>query len=66
MFYPDTPFVVQVFGSAGLIGNPMGFARSLSLGIRDFLSVPVRNVFQVCVNSYLFNYHFICKLGVYS
>lgn len=38
--------IYKVFGSAGLIGNPIGFARSLSLGIRDFLSVPVRNVFQ--------------------
>lgn len=36
----------KVFGSAGLIGNPMGFARSVSLGIKDFVSVPVQNVFQ--------------------
>lgn len=39
--------IVQVFGSAGVIGNPMGFARSLGLGIKDFLSLPVWNVFQV-------------------
>lgn len=36
-----------MFGSAGVIGNPMGFARSLGLGIRDFLSVPARSVLQV-------------------
>lgn len=29
----------QVFGSAGVIGNPMGFARNVGLGIKDFLSV---------------------------
>lgn len=38
---------LQVFGSAGVIGNPMGFARSVGLGIKDFLSVPARSVFQV-------------------
>ncbi|XP_050382411.1 uncharacterized protein LOC126799284 isoform X2 [Argentina anserina] len=36
----------KVFGSAGVIGNPMGFARSVGLGIRDFLSVPARSIFQ--------------------
>lgn len=36
-----------MLGSAGVIGNPMGFARSLGLGIRDFLSVPARNLNQV-------------------
>ncbi|ESR43047.1 hypothetical protein CICLE_v100108862mg, partial [Citrus x clementina] len=36
----------KVFGSAGVIGNPMGFARSLGLGIRDFLSVPARSMLQ--------------------
>ncbi|KAJ4705608.1 putative Vacuolar protein sorting-associated protein [Melia azedarach] len=36
----------KVFGSAGVIGNPMGFARSLGLGIRDFLSVPARSLLQ--------------------
>ncbi|KAJ6753416.1 VACUOLAR PROTEIN SORTING-ASSOCIATED PROTEIN VPS13 [Salix purpurea] len=36
----------KVFGSAGVIGNPMGFARSLGLGIRDFLSVPARSFLQ--------------------
>ncbi|EXB26144.1 Putative vacuolar protein sorting-associated protein 13C [Morus notabilis] len=36
----------KVFGSAGVIGNPMGFARTLGLGIRDFLSVPARTIFQ--------------------
>ncbi|XP_062110985.1 uncharacterized protein LOC133822610 isoform X2 [Humulus lupulus] len=36
----------KVFGSAGVIGNPMGFARTLGLGFRDFLSVPARTIFQ--------------------
>ncbi|XP_011075732.1 uncharacterized protein LOC105160162 isoform X3 [Sesamum indicum] len=36
----------KVFGSAGLIGNPVGFARSLSLGIKDFFSLPIWSVFQ--------------------
>ncbi|KAK9079002.1 hypothetical protein SSX86_000671 [Deinandra increscens subsp. villosa] len=36
----------KVFGSAGVIGNPMGFARSVGLGIRDFLSVPARSFMQ--------------------
>ena len=40
-------FYLQVFGSAGVIGNPMGFARSLGLGLRDFLSMPARSVLQV-------------------
>ncbi|KAH0746457.1 hypothetical protein KY285_008114 [Solanum tuberosum] len=35
-----------VFGSAGVIGNPMGFARSMGLGLKDFLSAPVQSVFQ--------------------
>ncbi|XP_073129939.1 intermembrane lipid transfer protein VPS13 isoform X2 [Henckelia pumila] len=36
----------KVFGSAGVIGNPIGFARSLGLGIRDFFSFPIWSVFQ--------------------
>lgn len=36
----------KVFGSAGVIGNPMGFARSVGLGIKDFLSVPARSFMQ--------------------
>ncbi|WCJ32878.1 hypothetical protein M5689_014275 [Euphorbia peplus] len=36
----------KIFGSAGVIGNPMGFARSLGLGIRDFLSVPAKSILQ--------------------
>lgn len=39
--------LLQVFGSAGVIGNPMGFARSMGLGLKDFLSAPVQSVFQV-------------------
>lgn len=38
---------MQVFGSAGVIGNPMGFIRSVGLGIKDFLSAPARSVLQV-------------------
>ncbi|CAN8265066.1 unnamed protein product [Cochlearia groenlandica] len=34
----------KVFGSAGVIGNPMGFARNVALGVRDFLSAPSRSV----------------------
>ncbi|KAL8519790.1 hypothetical protein ACS0TY_010650 [Phlomoides rotata] len=36
----------KVFGSAGVIGNPVGFARSLGLGIKDFFSLPMWSVFQ--------------------
>lgn len=43
--------MLQVFGSAGVIGNPVGFARSLGLGIKDFFSLPIWSVFQVyCPN----------------
>ncbi|XP_022960657.1 uncharacterized protein LOC111461381 isoform X1 [Cucurbita moschata] len=38
--------IYKVFGSAGVIGNPMGFARRLGIGIRDFLSVPAKSVLQ--------------------
>lgn len=38
--------IYKVFGSAGVIGNPMGFARSLSAGIKDFLSVPVKSIMK--------------------
>ncbi|XP_019058238.1 PREDICTED: uncharacterized protein LOC104814962 [Tarenaya hassleriana] len=34
----------KVFGSAGVIGNPMGFARNVALGVKDFLSAPARGV----------------------
>ncbi|XP_058779187.1 uncharacterized protein LOC131653133 isoform X2 [Vicia villosa] len=36
----------KLFGSAGVIGNPLGFARSMGHGIRDFLSVPTNNIMQ--------------------
>lgn len=36
----------KLFGSAGVIGNPLGFARSMGHGIRDFLSVPANNIMQ--------------------
>jgi hypothetical protein len=35
--------IYKVLGSAGVIGNPMGFARSVGLGIKDFLSIPARS-----------------------
>ncbi|XP_022149965.1 uncharacterized protein LOC111018256 isoform X3 [Momordica charantia] len=38
--------IYKVFGSAGVIGNPMGFARRVGIGIRDFLSVPARGILQ--------------------
>ncbi|KAL1212574.1 hypothetical protein V5N11_021137 [Cardamine amara subsp. amara] len=36
--------IYKVFGSAGVIGNPMGFARNVALGVKDFLSAPSRSV----------------------
>ncbi|XP_056698931.1 uncharacterized protein [Spinacia oleracea] len=36
----------KVFGSAGVIGNPMGFARRVGLGVKDFISVPARGALQ--------------------
>ncbi|XP_008812811.3 uncharacterized protein LOC103723626 isoform X2 [Phoenix dactylifera] len=36
----------KVFGSAGVIGNPIGFARNVGLGIRDFLSVSGKEILQ--------------------
>ncbi|XLS59714.1 hypothetical protein HN51_009469 [Arachis hypogaea] len=38
--------IYKVFGSAGVIGNPLGFVRSMGLGIRDFLSVPAKSIMQ--------------------
>jgi len=40
---------LKLFGSAGVIGNPLGFARSMGLGIRDFLSVPAKSIVRVNV-----------------
>uniref|UniRef100_A0A7N0U003 Vacuolar protein sorting-associated protein 13 VPS13 adaptor binding domain-containing protein n=1 Tax=Kalanchoe fedtschenkoi TaxID=63787 RepID=A0A7N0U003_KALFE len=34
----------KVLASAGVIGNPMGFARSVGLGIKDFLAVPASSL----------------------
>ncbi|XP_021760935.1 LOW QUALITY PROTEIN: uncharacterized protein LOC110725772 [Chenopodium quinoa] len=36
----------KVFGSAGVIGNPMGFARRVGLGVKDFFSVPAKGALQ--------------------
>ncbi|CAA7410691.1 unnamed protein product [Spirodela intermedia] len=38
--------IYKVFGSAGLIGNPMGFARNVGIGIKDFLSVSSKGIVQ--------------------
>ncbi|XP_059074534.1 uncharacterized protein LOC131074913 isoform X2 [Cryptomeria japonica] len=38
--------VYKVLGSVGVFGNPMGFARSLGFGIRDFISVPAKSIVQ--------------------
>ncbi|KAL2901961.1 putative vacuolar protein sorting-associated protein 13D, partial [Bienertia sinuspersici] len=38
--------ITKVFGSAGVIGNPMGFARRVGLGVKDFLSVPAKGILQ--------------------
>lgn len=38
---------LKLFGSAGVIGNPLGFARSMGHGIRDFLSVPAKSIIKV-------------------
>ncbi|KAH7668386.1 Vacuolar protein sorting-associated protein 13 [Dioscorea alata] len=35
-----------LFGSAGVIGNPMGFARNVGVGIKDFLSVSSKGIVQ--------------------
>jgi len=42
-------FITQVFGSAGVIGNPMGFARNVAFGIKDFLSAPSRSISKVMI-----------------
>ncbi|PKA51468.1 hypothetical protein AXF42_Ash002833 [Apostasia shenzhenica] len=36
----------KLFGSAGVIGNPIGFARNVGLGIKDFISVSSSALFQ--------------------
>lgn len=38
--------IFKLFGSAGVIGNPIGFARNIKLGIEDFLSVSSRGIAQ--------------------
>ncbi|OMO61073.1 Vacuolar protein sorting-associated protein 13 [Corchorus olitorius] len=38
--------IYKVFGSAGVIGNPMGFARNLGAGLRDFLAVPAKSILK--------------------
>ncbi|KAL0738567.1 hypothetical protein Bca4012_014777 [Brassica carinata] len=45
----------KVFGSAGVIGNPMGFARNVAVGIKDFLSAPSRSVSKVIILFMLLN-----------
>ncbi|KAJ6837122.1 uncharacterized protein M6B38_121275 [Iris pallida] len=38
--------IYKVLGSAGVIGNPMGFARNVGLAIKDFFSVSSRGIVQ--------------------
>ncbi|EEC82816.1 hypothetical protein OsI_27603 [Oryza sativa Indica Group] len=38
--------VYKVFGSAGVIGNPMGFARNVGFGLKDFVSASRRGILQ--------------------
>lgn len=44
MFYG----LLQVLGSAGVIGNPMGFARNVGFGLKDFISASRKGKLQVC------------------
>ncbi|KAJ0968199.1 hypothetical protein J5N97_025116 [Dioscorea zingiberensis] len=36
----------KVFGSAGVIANPMDFARNVGIGIKDLLSVSTQGIVQ--------------------
>uniref|UniRef100_A0A453S1U3 Vacuolar protein sorting-associated protein 13 VPS13 adaptor binding domain-containing protein n=1 Tax=Aegilops tauschii subsp. strangulata TaxID=200361 RepID=A0A453S1U3_AEGTS len=36
----------KVFGSAGVIGNPMGFARNVGFGLKDFMSASRKGKLQ--------------------
>ncbi|OEL27452.1 putative vacuolar protein sorting-associated protein 13A [Dichanthelium oligosanthes] len=36
----------KVFGSAGVIGNPMGFARNVGFGLKDFISASRKGKLQ--------------------
>ncbi|KAK1306903.1 hypothetical protein QJS10_CPA10g00690 [Acorus calamus] len=38
--------IYKVFGSAGVFGNPMGFARNVGVGIKDFLSASSKSIVQ--------------------
>ncbi|KAI0504558.1 hypothetical protein KFK09_015510 [Dendrobium nobile] len=38
--------IYKLFGSAGVIGNPIGFARNVRLVIKDFLSISSRGILQ--------------------
>jgi len=40
--------LLQVLGSAGVIGNPMGFARNVGFGLKDFISASRKGKLQVC------------------
>ena len=60
-----------MFGSAGVIGNPMGFARNVAVGIKDFLSAPSRSVSKVIIlfmllKRFSFNVSCFVTSGVYS
>ncbi|KAH7441415.1 hypothetical protein KP509_03G037800 [Ceratopteris richardii] len=38
--------IYKVLGSVGLLGNPMGFMKSLGLGVREFVSAPAKSFVQ--------------------
>ncbi|KAF8413950.1 hypothetical protein HHK36_001947 [Tetracentron sinense] len=38
---------IYVIDSSGVIGNPLGFAGNVGLGIKDILSVPAKDILQV-------------------
>ncbi|MCO5559154.1 hypothetical protein L7F22_012747 [Adiantum nelumboides] len=38
--------IYKILGSAGFLGNPMGFMKSLGSGVRDFISAPAKSFVQ--------------------
>ncbi|CAI9282009.1 unnamed protein product [Lactuca saligna] len=54
----------DVFGSAGVIENPMDFARSVGVGIKYFLSVPAKSFMKACLTRSPFEL-VRCKLTLY-
>ncbi|KAF8370273.1 hypothetical protein HHK36_031687 [Tetracentron sinense] len=56
----------EEFGSAGVIGNLMGFARNVGLDIKDFLSVPAKGILQKLERRLFFAIHFEGAIKVLS